>query len=108
LLANAAILRNVHLIDCCIAEVSEAKVVECIELTLRPALALTAVEIYYLKYGEQPSRKYIIAVGEAGAAVDEEDLEEDEEQTTDQHERDGLELSESRSAWQDLRKLKSA
>jgi hypothetical protein len=50
LLAHATTLRNVHLINCCLAEASKDELITSIKSKLEPALALTGVEIYALMY----------------------------------------------------------
>lgn len=51
LLAHAATLRNVHLINCCIEGASKEELIALIKSKLEPTLALTGVEIYGLMYG---------------------------------------------------------
>jgi len=52
LLAHAKTLRNMHLINCCLAEASEEELKSSVRTNLQPALALTGVEIYALVYDE--------------------------------------------------------
>jgi hypothetical protein len=50
LLAHANTLRELHLINCCIAEASESEFIDSIKSKLQPALSLTGVEIYALAH----------------------------------------------------------
>jgi hypothetical protein len=50
LLAHATTLRNMHLINCCVAGASKDELMPCIRKKLAPALALTGVEIHSLAY----------------------------------------------------------
>jgi hypothetical protein len=63
LLAHASTLRDVHLINCCLAEASESEFIESISSKLQPALTLTGVEIYAILYESQCSQLYTECTG---------------------------------------------
>lgn len=58
LLTHAGTLRNMHLINCCLADASKGDLMGSIESTLEPALALTGVEIYALMYEARCLQRY--------------------------------------------------
>lgn len=58
LLTHAGTLRNMHLINCCLADANKDELMSCIESTLEPALALTGVEIYALMYEARCLQRY--------------------------------------------------
>lgn len=53
LLAHAGTLRNIHLINCCLAGASKDDLMTSIRKKLEPALALSGIEIYALVYESQ-------------------------------------------------------
>jgi hypothetical protein len=81
LLAHATTLRNVHLINCCLAEASKDELVYAIRTRLEPALSLAGVEIYALMYGARCLERHVYKIRQRRSHIQElpnEDEDDDE------------------------------
>jgi hypothetical protein len=96
LLSHAGTLRNIHLINCCLADASKDELESAIESRLEPALAFRGVEIYALIYEAWCLQRYQYALRQRAEHIQELSFEDDEEEkhTPLTHEMEGLDHSD--------------
>jgi hypothetical protein len=85
LLSHAGTLRNIHLINCCLAEASKGELINSIRSTLEPALALRGVEIYALMHEACCLQRYQYALRQQAEHIQELSFEDDEEEQEEPH-----------------------